>query len=129
MCYFPHMWKSQFEFTELTVSQQELMERGIYGLGGFLKVSKELRVLWSTPYLSRLWQLSAKLKIITLYNLQLHDIISLIIYRQSLTVSQCSQGSEVSHVGGLLESRFKGSQHPENTELYHVVPMFFLSAT
>ncbi|CAE7807455.1 unnamed protein product [Symbiodinium sp. CCMP2592] len=32
-----------------------LMERGIYGLGGFLKVSKELRVLWSPPYLSRLW--------------------------------------------------------------------------
>jgi len=34
---------------------QELMERGIYGLGGFLQVSKELRVLWSDPYLSRLW--------------------------------------------------------------------------
>eukprot|EP00913_Durusdinium_trenchii_P015773 g14823.t1 len=33
----------------------ELMERGIYGLGGFLSVSKELRVLWSSPYLSRLW--------------------------------------------------------------------------
>ncbi len=32
-----------------------LMERGIYGLGGFLKVAKELRVLWSRPYLSRLW--------------------------------------------------------------------------
>ena len=30
------------------------MERGIYGLGGFLKVAKELRVLWSPPYLSRL---------------------------------------------------------------------------
>jgi len=34
---------------------QELMERGIYGLGGFLRVSRELRVLWSAPYLSRLW--------------------------------------------------------------------------
>lgn len=33
----------------------QLMERGIYGLGGFLKVAKELRVLWSPPYLSRLW--------------------------------------------------------------------------
>ena len=32
----------------------QLMERGIYGLGGFLKVAKELRVLWSPPYLSRL---------------------------------------------------------------------------
>lgn len=36
-------------------TDQELMERGIYGLGGFLSVAKELRVLWSTPYLSRLW--------------------------------------------------------------------------
>ena len=36
-------------------TDQELMERGIYGLGGFLQVSKELRVLWSAPYLSRLW--------------------------------------------------------------------------
>ncbi|CAK9065324.1 Putative serine/threonine-protein kinase [Durusdinium trenchii] len=32
-----------------------LMERGIYGLGGFLKTSKELRILWSPPYFSRLW--------------------------------------------------------------------------
>eukprot|EP00913_Durusdinium_trenchii_P035877 g33573.t1 len=27
----------------------------IYGLGGFLKTSKELRILWSPPYFSRLW--------------------------------------------------------------------------
>ncbi|CAJ1384108.1 unnamed protein product [Effrenium voratum] len=33
----------------------DLKERGIYGLGGFLKVSRELRVLWTGPYLSRLW--------------------------------------------------------------------------
>eukprot|EP00913_Durusdinium_trenchii_P003683 g3409.t1 len=32
-----------------------LMERGIYGLAGFLRMSKELRVLWSPRYLSRLW--------------------------------------------------------------------------
>ncbi|CAJ1327441.1 unnamed protein product [Effrenium voratum] len=32
-----------------------LKERGIYGLGGFLKVSRELRVLWTTPYPTRLW--------------------------------------------------------------------------
>ncbi|CAK9112400.1 Uncharacterized protein SCF082_LOCUS52111 [Durusdinium trenchii] len=32
-----------------------LMRRGIYGIGGFLRVSKELRVLWSPPYLERLW--------------------------------------------------------------------------
>lgn len=31
----------------------ELKERGIYGIGGFLAVSSELRILWSQPYLSR----------------------------------------------------------------------------
>ncbi|CAE7377424.1 GIP [Symbiodinium natans] len=33
----------------------DLMERGVYGIGGFLSISKELRILWSPPYLSRLW--------------------------------------------------------------------------
>lgn len=28
-------------------------ERGIYGIGGFLAVTKEMRILWSPPYLSR----------------------------------------------------------------------------
>ena len=32
----------------------ETMERGIYGLGGFLAASDELLILWSKPYLSRL---------------------------------------------------------------------------
>ncbi|CAE7250004.1 unnamed protein product, partial [Symbiodinium sp. KB8] len=32
-----------------------LMERGVYGIGGFLQVSGELQVLWSGAYLSRLW--------------------------------------------------------------------------
>lgn len=32
---------------------EDMKERGIYGLGGFLKASKELRILWSPPYLSR----------------------------------------------------------------------------
>ncbi|CAE7547706.1 unnamed protein product [Symbiodinium natans] len=36
-------------------TDRELMERGIYSIGGFLHVSKELQVLWSAPYLSRLW--------------------------------------------------------------------------
>ncbi|CAE7947358.1 Calmodulin [Symbiodinium sp. KB8] len=36
-------------------TDQRLMERGVYGIGGFLRISRELRVLWSTPYLSRLW--------------------------------------------------------------------------
>ena len=41
-------------------ADQELMERGIYGLGGFLRVSKELRVLWSAPYLSRLGAMASR---------------------------------------------------------------------
>ncbi|CAJ1461113.1 unnamed protein product [Effrenium voratum] len=32
-----------------------LRERGIYGIGGCLQRSKELRVLWSPPYFLRLW--------------------------------------------------------------------------
>lgn len=31
------------------------MKRGILGIGGFLLVSDELRILWSPPYLSRAW--------------------------------------------------------------------------
>ncbi|CAL1163449.1 unnamed protein product [Cladocopium goreaui] len=34
---------------------EDMKERGIYGLGCFLKASKELRILWSPPYLTRLW--------------------------------------------------------------------------
>ena len=29
------------------------MERGIFGIAGFLSISSELRILWSAPYLSR----------------------------------------------------------------------------
>ena len=36
-------------------TDHELMSRGVYGLGGFLRQSAELRVLWSRPYLTRLW--------------------------------------------------------------------------
>ncbi|CAJ1340491.1 unnamed protein product [Effrenium voratum] len=36
-------------------TDDHMMRKGIYGLGGFLSVAKELHVLWSTPYLSRLW--------------------------------------------------------------------------
>ncbi|CAE7224141.1 unnamed protein product [Symbiodinium sp. KB8] len=32
-----------------------LKERGIYGIGGFLQHAAELRVLWTPPYLTRLW--------------------------------------------------------------------------
>ena len=33
----------------------DLTEIGVYGIGGFLSVAKELRILWSVPYMSRLW--------------------------------------------------------------------------
>ncbi|CAE7477754.1 unnamed protein product [Symbiodinium sp. CCMP2456] len=36
-------------------TDRALKMRGVYGLGGFLKVSEEMRVLWSPPYLTRLW--------------------------------------------------------------------------
>ena len=36
-------------------TDKDLMARGVYGLGGFLRQSAELRVLWSGPYLTRLW--------------------------------------------------------------------------
>ena len=32
-----------------------LTQRGVYGLGGFLALSSELRVLWGPPLFSRLW--------------------------------------------------------------------------
>lgn len=32
-----------------------LMERGVFGIAGFLSISSEMRILWSAPYLSRLW--------------------------------------------------------------------------
>lgn len=33
----------------------ELKEQGIYSIAGLLGLSREMRVLWSPPYLSRLW--------------------------------------------------------------------------
>ncbi|CAE7217345.1 Calmodulin [Symbiodinium sp. CCMP2592] len=41
----------------LCINQEdkEQRQRGIDGISGFLKVSRELRILWSVPYLSRLW--------------------------------------------------------------------------
>ena len=58
--------RSQICFLDVVSIHQTdagLMERGIYGLGGFLKVAKELRVLWSRPYLSRLWCLPNRSKL------------------------------------------------------------------
>ena len=36
-------------------ADETLMKRGIHGIGGFLLVSKELRIIWSPVYLTRLW--------------------------------------------------------------------------
>ena len=36
-------------------ADEHMMQRGVYGLGGFLKASKELRILWSPLYFERLW--------------------------------------------------------------------------
>lgn len=43
------------DVVSINQADPELMGRGIYGLGGFLAVSSELRILWSRPYLTRLW--------------------------------------------------------------------------
>ncbi|CAE7785839.1 unnamed protein product [Symbiodinium sp. CCMP2592] len=43
------------DVASINQTDKELMERGVYGIGGFLCKSKELRVLWSTPYFTRLW--------------------------------------------------------------------------
>ncbi|CAK9032627.1 unnamed protein product [Durusdinium trenchii] len=54
----PYASQAQVCFLDVACIHQaddHLKERGIYGLGGFLKASKELRILWSPPYLSRLW--------------------------------------------------------------------------
>eukprot|EP00435_Cladocopium_sp_Y103_P019424 s1898_g4.t1 len=44
-----------FDVVSISQSDKELQVRGIYGLGGFLKISKELLVLLHPAYLSRLW--------------------------------------------------------------------------
>eukprot|EP00438_Fugacium_kawagutii_P031980 Skav207041 [mRNA] locus=scaffold975:213281:220904:- [translate_table: standard] len=41
------------DMVSIDQSDPEKIEDGIYGIGGFLSVAKELQVLWSPPYLSR----------------------------------------------------------------------------
>jgi len=61
--YMPHFaacrGKSQemcfFDAACINQADPDLMQRGVYGLSGFLAVTSELRILWSPPYLSRLW--------------------------------------------------------------------------
>ena len=53
--YLPHPRPQTCFLDVVSINQvdQETKLQGIYGLGGFLKASKELRILWSPPYLSR----------------------------------------------------------------------------
>jgi len=57
--YFPNLLGKPdmcfFDMASIHQTDSKLMERGIYGIGGFLSVTRDLRVLWSPPYLSRLW--------------------------------------------------------------------------
>ncbi|CAE6966319.1 GIP [Symbiodinium natans] len=46
---------SFIDVTSIHQVDHMLMERGVYGIAGFLSISSELRILWSSPYLSRLW--------------------------------------------------------------------------
>ena len=42
-----------YDVTCIHQTDPVMRERGIYGIGGYLTVSKELRILWSVPYLTR----------------------------------------------------------------------------
>ncbi|CAE7531527.1 unnamed protein product, partial [Symbiodinium necroappetens] len=56
--YIPDVGKKQSCFLDVVSINQcdaKMMQEGIYGLGGFLSASKEMRILYSRPYLSRLW--------------------------------------------------------------------------
>ncbi|CAJ1356927.1 unnamed protein product [Effrenium voratum] len=44
-----------FDLACINQTNTELKEKGIYGIAGWLSVTDELRILWSPPYLSRLW--------------------------------------------------------------------------
>lgn len=56
----------------------ELMQRGIRGIGGFLLVARELRILWSPAYLTRLWCVA--------WLLEFHDIFAKDFWSSGLVV-------------------------------------------
>ena len=56
--YLPHCRARDRCFVDVACIHQAdevLMKEGIKSIGGFLSVSRELRILWSPVYLSRLW--------------------------------------------------------------------------
>ncbi|CAE7692821.1 unnamed protein product [Symbiodinium sp. CCMP2592] len=57
--YFPDIGDNKqscfLDVVSINQVDKEMMRQGIYGLGGFLGASEELRILYSAPYLTRLW--------------------------------------------------------------------------
>jgi len=76
------------DMVSIDQSDPQKIEDGIYGIGGFLNVARELQVLWSPPYLSRLWcvfELAAYRKAnptgkITLTPLYVEQILVMLIF-------------------------------------------------
>lgn len=95
-------------------------ERGIYGIGGFLAVTKEMRILWSPPYLSRSspelcvghlpcpfdWGISN-----TLYGLVciIYIYMDIIYYLQAVVVRISSCASDYQNVSGWQVDGLRGS--------------------
>ncbi|CAE7371986.1 tktB [Symbiodinium sp. CCMP2592] len=56
--YWPNWPRSDLAFVDVVSIDQadpSMTQRGVYGLGGFLALSRELMVLWSPPLFTRLW--------------------------------------------------------------------------
>ncbi|CAJ1440172.1 unnamed protein product [Effrenium voratum] len=55
--YLPQLKSMMCFLDAVSINQADgqLMEQGVYGIGGFLSISQELRILWTPLYLSRLW--------------------------------------------------------------------------
>ena len=45
--------KAFLDVVSIHQTDKTMKQRGVYGLGGFLSISQEMRVLWSAPYLTR----------------------------------------------------------------------------
>mmetsp|Transcript_60135 Transcript_60135/g.140544 ORF Transcript_60135/g.140544 Transcript_60135/m.140544 type:complete len:541 (+) Transcript_60135:62-1684(+) len=55
--YIPRIRPTRCFLDAVSINQTDpqLMEQGIYGLGGFLRLSEELRVMWTPAHFTRLW--------------------------------------------------------------------------